>query len=233
MSTDRYDMIIDRYINGEMAPAEEADFRKLLELDPDLRRLFEADQRIAATLRKEREILVGVDHAESYSRFLMSLAASVPATSASTTTIAASAGKRWRRWLFGGLGLLLVGALIIAVMRHDPAPAGGRAGDSVRAAPSVMERPGTPELRPSLPGTPTPAQRGAPSLSSDTGRAHDVIGERPQSMAPSQSGSRDSAGRSGKAAPAARPSQERKREEIPTFEDDTIRARLKMEHSDR
>lgn len=72
------DRIIERYLNGEMKPQEERDFRALLELDPALRLRMEAEKIVQQTLEKDRE---QIHHEESgsYSRFLAALATSVPA----------------------------------------------------------------------------------------------------------------------------------------------------------
>jgi hypothetical protein len=69
-----HDRIIDRYLNGEMGPAEERDFRKLLELDEELRRAFETENLIRGTFRKENELIAEAPQ-ESYTHFLATLAA--------------------------------------------------------------------------------------------------------------------------------------------------------------
>ena len=236
MSDDnRYDAIIDRYINGQMAPAEEADFRRLVELDPELRRLFEADLRMVETMRREHEALEGVEHAESYSRFLMGLAASVPSTSepeaaANGTGPRDDAERGGYRWLLGGLVLLLLAAVAFVVMHDEPSSPPPPTGDTTRARPSAIQPPATPTPAPS----PSPTRRDAPSRPADTGRpARGGSADHPSSPIPSRVGPRDSTRSPEKTPTQARHAPERKREEIPTFEDDTLRARLKMERSDR
>jgi hypothetical protein len=75
-----HDRIIDRYITGRMNPAEEADFRMLLDLDSDLRRLLEAERFVQGTLTKERTVLAGRDHSRTYAGFLQGLASSAVAS---------------------------------------------------------------------------------------------------------------------------------------------------------
>ena len=78
MKESREDRIIERYINGEMRPDEERDFRALLEMDEELRRKMEAEKVVQRVLRQDREEM---QHEESgsYARFLAALATSVPA----------------------------------------------------------------------------------------------------------------------------------------------------------
>jgi hypothetical protein len=229
----RYDAIIDRYINGRMNPAEEADFRKLLELDGELRRLLEADRRMVATMRAEREALERIDHAESYSRFLMGLASSVPSAteegSAAPTSPTPDTEEHGSRWPLLIPGLLLLGAVLFALVSHDPMPTGPRTKTSPRLTPSAPERPAVSQPTPSYP--PPQARQEALSRSTDTGSSErGGINDRPISP---RIGRGDSGHPSEKTPPQAKPAPERKREEIPTFEDDTIRTRLRMERSNR
>jgi hypothetical protein len=97
MNSGANDRIIERFLNGEMGPSEERDFRRLLELDDDLRASLEAENLIRQTLRRESELLAEAP-ADSYTNFLALLAtagavgaAAGGATAAKAATVAKSA----------------------------------------------------------------------------------------------------------------------------------------------
>jgi|GEM_PF-5231204 len=237
MSSTRYDRIIDRYINGQMKPAEEEDFRKLLELDDELRRLFEADQRMSATLLKERGALASLDHPESYSRFLMGLAASVPSGgelsgTASPGSVAATSASSMAPLLAGGLGLVLAVTISFfwlsdTMVKAPTAQHGDTTGahGTTHTPPLVIEPP-LPAPMPGAETTDTIAPANAAN-GGDTPAVPNARETRParetvtEPLLPSAEPAR----------PKAR--SERRRDDIPTFVDDTIRTRLKVERSDR
>jgi hypothetical protein len=88
------DRIIERYLNGEMRPEEEKEFRELLELEPELKRKMDAERIVQRALEHDRAE-IQPEESGSYARFLAALATSVPAAegvlmqgaaSSSTTT---------------------------------------------------------------------------------------------------------------------------------------------------
>lgn len=92
-------LIIERYTNGSMSPAEMQNFHRMLETDSELRSLFHAENVINSAMNGERAILGSVDHSHTYARFLKTLADSVPQAAVATAG-AASTGKA-ASWLAG------------------------------------------------------------------------------------------------------------------------------------
>jgi hypothetical protein len=115
------DRIIERYLNGQMRPEEEREFRALLELDPDLRRRMDAETIVQRALEHDR---AEIQHEESgsYARFLAALATSVPAaegallqSAGGSSASTASAGSSAAGLATGSTGALS-GGLIPALM---------------------------------------------------------------------------------------------------------------------
>jgi hypothetical protein len=92
-------LIIERYTNGSMNPAEIQDFHTMLETDSELRALFHAENVINSAMNGERTMLASVDHSHTYARFLKTLADSVPQAAVATAG-AAGTGKA-ASWLAG------------------------------------------------------------------------------------------------------------------------------------
>ncbi len=78
MNGDMHDRIIDKFLNGEMKPSEEQEFRMLLDLDPELRTLMQADAVLRDGVRKDAEALPE-ESPKVYTHFLGLLAATAPA----------------------------------------------------------------------------------------------------------------------------------------------------------
>jgi hypothetical protein len=117
--------LIDRYLSGEMDPAEEQDFFIRAAVDKELRFELKAQQTIASAIRKD-SVLPAEDHLAVHTHvFAMlgttvgsvpseadaatDLRASGAAVAESSATTAGSSG-RTGRWLFSGL--VLVGLLV-------------------------------------------------------------------------------------------------------------------------
>jgi hypothetical protein len=92
MNTQNYDRIIDLYLDGALGPVEEREFRNLLEIDPDLRRLLDAELAVRRTLEEDAEA-VPVETERSYARFVAALAATAPAAEGGSDGGAAAGGS--------------------------------------------------------------------------------------------------------------------------------------------
>ncbi len=66
--------LIERYMHGELAGAEQQDFLHLLAADPELRRILDAEQTIERAMRKDLQTFP-VDHSRTRNRALAALAA--------------------------------------------------------------------------------------------------------------------------------------------------------------
>lgn len=104
------DRIIERYLNGQMRPEEERDFRALLEIDPELRRRMDAEKIVQQALEHDRAE-IEPEQSASYARFLAALATSVPAAEgtllqSSGGSSASTAGSTGAGAATGGSGAL-------------------------------------------------------------------------------------------------------------------------------
>jgi len=101
------DAIIDLYMNGRMTPADEQEFRRMLDVDPALRRAFETERAISGALLRDRAALPPVDP-ESRTKLLAALAsAPVPEGLPSSGTSAGSGSS---------IVMALKGAVAVAVV---------------------------------------------------------------------------------------------------------------------
>ncbi|HVK38161.1 MAG TPA: hypothetical protein VNA88_06500 [Candidatus Kapabacteria bacterium] len=114
MNTSNYDRIIDQYLDGALSPVEEREFRNLLEIDADLRSLFEAELAVRATLEEDAEA-IPVETERSYARFLAALAATGPATGGDGASSAAGSSPRGAGgWIPAGVAKL-AGAVVVTL----------------------------------------------------------------------------------------------------------------------
>jgi hypothetical protein len=152
MNTPNYDRIIDLYLDGALNPVEEREFRNLLEIDPDLRQLLEAELAVRRTFEEDAEA-VPVETERSYARFLAALASTAPAVDAANdagASAATSAPRGPGGWLPAGF-MKLAGAAVVtlglatggyfAVTERDSAPATSIAPAAAIGSPTTVERP--------------------------------------------------------------------------------------------
>lgn len=210
-------LIIERYTNGTMSPAEMQDFHKMLETDSELRSLFHAENVINSAMNGERAILGSVDHSHTYARFLKTLADSVPQAAVATAG-AASTGKAVS-WLSGisttvkltVSACLLAGGVTAGVVWLQP---------STPTATGVQQEQQRPQPVTSAPVS-TPAENNAPAATQTRTNPLPVIG----TTRPSQTRTNSTAPNSEATIPAIgeqKQAIDATKQEIPTFPADTI-----------
>ena len=92
-------LIIERYINGSMSPAEVQNFHTMLEHDSELRAMFRAENLLNSTISRDRVALEAADHSRMYATFLKNLADSIP--QAATASAGAAGANGAVSWLAG------------------------------------------------------------------------------------------------------------------------------------
>ncbi len=236
--------VIDRFVNGEMRPAEERDFMTLMELDPELDRLFKAERVVQSTMTNDREALARIDHSEGYARFLNGLASSVRGKVPQGGMLPAGSGAGFGNRAATATAL----ALIVGICALVAADLGGWWNET---------SPTTSIPAPVRSHTPLPSVAPVPDGKSEEGRAATVRdrfsrrdGERVSD------GDNEKKGREitapvnevqrrdlniaapvGTVAPATIDSsvlhREVETEELPLFQDDTMRTRIHVRPDDR
>jgi len=89
-------LIIERYINGSMSPAEIKNFHAMLEHDSELRSMFRAENMLNSTISRDRVALEAADHSRMYAKFLKNLADSIPQAAATASTgVSGSGATSW------------------------------------------------------------------------------------------------------------------------------------------
>lgn len=168
MNTSNYDRIIDQYLDGALSPVEEREFRNLLEMDADLRRLFEAELAVRATFEEDAEA-IPVETERSYARFLAALAVTSPAAGGDGAGSAMGSSTRGGGgWLPAGVAKL-AGAVAVTLglagagwYAFGPDDAGDRAVEpSVSTSPAAIERRATGAAAPAATGGPNIGGQGA------------------------------------------------------------------------
>lgn len=166
MNTNDYDRIIEMYLDGALSPVEEREFRALLEIDPQLKSLFDAELAVRATFEEDAEA-VPVETERSYARFLAALSATAPAGGVDGGAGAAPSPRAAGSWMPAGivklaatavmtLGLLSVGYL--AVVDRDGSDA---TSPATRTTPAATTAPSSIDLS-------APAARSAEPLEATT-----------------------------------------------------------------
>lgn len=112
MNTHDYDRIIELYLDGALSPVEEHEFRALVALEPDLRRLLDAELAVRRAFNDDAEAIPeGSDR--PYARFLAALAVPAGANSTDGSRAAPLAGAPRAGWLPPGIAKY-AGALLVA-----------------------------------------------------------------------------------------------------------------------
>jgi hypothetical protein len=161
MNDETNDNLIDRYIQGRMKPSEEQEFRRLLELDPQLSALLAADGVLKETIRRDREA-IPEEHPQIYTHFLGLLATSAPVGGAlagkGAATAATTTGKGTLLGSLVGSTMVkavvaTVGVVAVAIGTYVAVPRSSQNGDKGTPAQEQRVAP-TSEHTTILPTTP-------------------------------------------------------------------------------
>jgi hypothetical protein len=128
------DITIERYLAGEMSPAEQAEFRALMASDTALRRRVASEETMVRAMRADREA-ARRDHADVRSRVLASIPAIAPA--GTKPAPAAREAKGFLRWPLFGVVVVVAGWVALDLVALDETGRGAdvRRVDTAAAAP--------------------------------------------------------------------------------------------------